>query len=97
MSELATALFYLAAGLGFALFLITWFLARNAMRPLAGRLYGLAMIAVPAGFVMLANATQATGLNSASTHLIAGGVCFLVAAVLVAAGLFLTARGEATR
>lgn len=97
MSELATALFYLAAGLGFALFLVTWFLARQAMRPLAGRLYGLAMIAVPAGFVMLANATQASGLNSAATHLIAGGVCFLVAAVLVAAGLFLSSRAEAAK
>lgn len=97
MTDLATSLFYLAAGLGFALFLVTWFLARQAMRGIAGRLYGLAMIAVPAGFVMLANATQATGLNSAATHLIAGGVCFFVAAVLVGAGLFLTARSEAAR
>ena len=97
MSELATALFYLAAGLGFALFLLTWFLARQAMRGIAGRLYGLAMIAVPAGFVMLANATQAAGLNSAATHLIAAGVCFLATALLVGAGLFLNARGEAAR
>ena len=97
MSGLATALFYLAAGLGFALFLVTWFLARNAMRGVTGRLYGFAMVVVPAGFVMLANATQASSLNSASTHLIAGGVCFLVAVILVAAGLFLTARGEAAR
>lgn len=97
MSELATALFYLAAGLGFALFLLTWFLAHQAMRGIAGRLYGLAMIAVPAGFVMLANATQASGLSSAATHLIAAGVCFLATAVLVGVGLFFSARGEAAR
>jgi hypothetical protein len=97
VSELATSLFYLGAGFGFALFLATWFLARQAMRPISGRLFGVAMLAVPAGFVMLANATQASGLNSASTHLIAGGACFFVAAVLVGAGLFLTARREAAR
>lgn len=94
MSDLATSLFHLAAGLGFALFLFTWFLARNAMRAATGRLYGFAMILVPAGFVMLANATQASSLNAASTHLIAAGALFLAGAVLVAIGLYLTARGQ---
>jgi hypothetical protein len=85
-------LFQIATGLSFLLVLLIGTMARKAIRALEGRLTAFGVLAVAGGFFLLSQATASTSIGAGGELFIAAGAAFLLAAVLVTAGLFIRAR-----
>jgi len=96
MRDMLPAIFQLATGLGFIVFLVTALMAPGARTQTWGRLFLFGLLLVPLGFLLMSRGVAGSSLGSAAPMLVAGGVALLAAAILVAAGVVVVAR-SATR
>lgn len=97
MRDMLPAIFQLATGLGFIVFLVTALMAPGARTQTWGRLFLFGLLLVPLGFLLMSYAVGSTSLGAAGPLLVGGGAILLGAAVLVAAGVLVVARSDATR
>ena len=96
LRDMLPAIFQLATGLGFLIFLGTAILASAAKTTTWGRLLLVALLLVPLGFLFMSQGVGQSTLGRAAPMLVAGGVAFLIAAVLTAAGVLVLARRPET-
>lgn len=95
MGAYLAPLFNIATGLTFLLLLAVGTVGRKAIAGVNGKITAFSLLALAAGFLCLSRGTAESTLNAAAPMLIAGGSCFFVAGLLVAAALLLRARAEA--
>ena len=90
-SEMLPPLFQIFTGLSFFTLLIIGTLGRPALKPLWGRIAAFSLIFVALGNFLMSQATRRS-LSAGVELFAAAGASFVVAAVLVATGLFMAAR-----
>lgn len=92
--------FQILTGLSFAALLVIRFFAASALKPLWGKIIAFALIFIALGNFLFSQGTAKSTLDGAAEMLTLGGVSFFLSAILVVAGLVLSARAarpEVTR
>ena len=90
--EILTPAFQILTGLSFMLFLLVMLRVRAVLRGAGGMLLKLAMLGIPLGFLVLAQAGREYSLGGAAGLLLAAGGCFFVSLVLMGGGMVLLVR-----
>jgi hypothetical protein len=90
--DLLPPFFNILTGLTFMGVLVIGLLARNAIRPLWGKLLGFAAVAAAVGFLLLSRATAATSIGAGGEMFMGAGAAFFVGVILIVVGLVLRAR-----
>jgi hypothetical protein len=88
-------LFQIFTGLGFLCILLVGTLARDALKPLWGRIAAFSLLPLTLALFLLSRATGATSIGAGSELFAAAGAALLVSAALLAAALFLCAKRRA--
>jgi len=91
--DLLPPLFDILTGLGFMSILVVGLLARQGLNSLVGRLTGLAMLLGTLSFLLLGRATGSTSIGAGAELFAGAGAAIFLAIVLLAAALFVMARG----
>lgn len=92
MRDLLPHLFQVATGVGLVIFLVTALKAGEAKKTVWGRLFLFALLLMALGFLIISTGAGQSSLGRAAPMLIFGGVAWLGAAVLTAAGVFVLSR-----
>lgn len=90
-ADLLSAGFYIATGLGFALFLAVATFAQKVVRRWPERWFGFGLLVAPLAPLFVASALKA-GPTDSFRLMVAAGAVMLLSSILVAIGLFALAR-----
>lgn len=94
MRNIAPPLLQIFTGLGFLGILVVGTLARDALKPIWGRLAAFSLVPLTLGLFLLSRAAGSRTLGAASELLVASGASLLLAVAILAAALFLCARSR---
>ena len=94
MRDLMSPLFQLLGAATMIIFVVVNLRTRKTLKDLPSRLQFGAMICVSGGLLFMGMAASESGLRSAAPGFVGAGGFFFAAALLVAAGLWLSARSH---
>lgn len=93
MRDMLPPIFQILTGLSFASLLVIGLFARTGLRPVTGRLTGVAILLCALGFFLLSRATGSTSIGAGGELFVGAGVSFFVAVLALAVAVFIKARG----
>jgi len=90
--EFLTPVFQMMTGLGFMIFLVVMLKVRAKWRGAGGMMLKFAMLPLPLGFLLIAEAGKQSSLGNATPFLLAAGGSVFVALLLMAGAMVLLTR-----